>query len=566
MCEWLGRGCRLGSLASILTTMLFVPSVAAAFRQQPELPDLSQVEPPLIDALDARSRGLLEQARSAAAAAIDERDVQRARESVGRLCLLYVRYELNDAAAACLEQMRLTEPLNFRWPYYQLVLADQSSDLDLAEHAAAEALQLRPDDVPTLIRTGELSLTLGRVEIAEARFRRALELDPVSSAARFGLGRSLVQQGQLEDAIELFRDALRGQPEGSILHYHLGMAFRGLGDLTRAQAELEQNQQVPVVMDDPLGEALAGLGVKREELFERAVKAMTNGRPAEAVPMLRSLLELSPDDAELHYTLARALIDLSSMSEAEVHLERALELEPDYGEAHFNLGLLLGRTGRPALAGEHFERAAEIDPENARWRTMRAQVYAERGDFESAIRELEAVIELDPALAEPRRILGAMLSATGRNREAGEQFEKLRDLAPDDPQAHYGLALSHFRSGSYGVAATVLEQAVKRFPQDLAIVHLLARLLASAPEESLRDGPRAVRLAEQLVSRQLTIDHAETLAMALAEVGRFDDAVTWQRRVIDQQRATEGSATPDQEKRLALYQVGRPFRSGHEGG
>jgi hypothetical protein len=47
--------------------------------------------------------------------------------------------------------------------------------------------------------------------------------------------------------------------------------------------------------------------------------------------------------------------------------------------------------------------------------------------------------------------------------------------------------------------------------------------------------------------------------MALAEAGRFDDAVVWQQRAIERQIATGADPAPGRQ-RLALYQARRPAR------
>ena len=168
-----------------------------------------------------------------------------------------------------------------------------------------------------------------------------------------------------------------------------------------------------------------------------------------------------------------------------------------------------------------------------------------------------------------------MSVATGRFDLAAEQFGKLVELTPADSQAHYGLALSLFQSRSFSGAAAALETGVARFPDDLALSHLLARLLATVPDAALRDGQRALALAQRVIERQLTLDHAETLAMALAEVGRFEEAASWQQRVLDEassNRAAAGQGGASQQvvswdqlqqmqSRLERYKTGRAVRA-----
>ena len=73
-----------------------------------------------------------------------------------------------------------------------------------------------------------------------------------------------------------------------------------------------------------------------------------------------------------------------------------------------------------------------------------------------------------------------------------------------------------------------LGEALQILPESASVAHLLARLLASAPVERVRDGERALELVRALPAFSDAgekIQRADTLAMAYAELGRFDEAV-----------------------------------------
>jgi hypothetical protein len=67
-------------------------------------------------------------------------------------------------------------------------------------------------------------------------------------------------------------------------------------------------------------------------------------------------------------------------------------------------------------------------------------------------------------------------------------------------------------------------------------VYAFARLLASCPDLSLRDGNRAVELAAKVYTAMPTAAHAETAALALAEAGNCKNAAEWQRKAIEAAR------------------------------
>ena len=82
-------------------------------------------------------------------------------------------------------------------------------------------------------------------------------------------------------------------------------------------------------------------------------------------------------------------------------------------------------------------------------------------------------------------------------------------------------------------------EANRRFPDRTATATTLARLLASSPDRSLRDGRRALELATAVHTAEPTPAHGETVALALAELGRCDEAVMWMRRAVAE--AEQGS-------------------------
>ena len=90
----------------------------------------------------------------------------------------------------------------------------------------------------------------------------------------------------------------------------------------------------------------------------------------------------------------------------------------------------------------------------------------------------------------------------------------------------------------------------------------LARLLAASPDPQVRDGRQALDLVTSLATQHKTTSVAETLAMALAEVGRFDDAIEWQRLAMSVAAdAGHSDAAKQMAANLALYLRHEPCRT-----
>jgi hypothetical protein len=101
--------------------------------------------------------------------------------------------------------------------------------------------------------------------------------------------------------------------------------------------------------------------------------------------------------------------------------------------------------------------------------------------------------------------------------------------------------------------------------RDVGLARLLAAMLSTTPDVSVRNGDEAVRLTEEVMARGGEAARSDPglfdqLAMGHAAVGRFDDAVAAQRRAIDlTKQSSDPGAAREMENRLALYLTHRPF-------
>jgi len=91
---------------------------------------------------------------------------------------------------------------------------------------------------------------------------------------------------------------------------------------------------------------------------------------------------------------------------------------------------------------------------------------------------------------------------------------------------------------------------------------LLTRLLAAAPDDRIRDGRRAMVVMQSLLEKPRSTDLGETLAMTLAELGQYEEAVAWQREAM---AAAERGGRADLVERMAenlrLYEHHMPCRT-----
>ncbi len=145
-----------------------------------------------------------------------------------------------------------------------------------------------------------------------------------------------------------------------------------------------------------------------------------------------------------------------------------------------------------------------------------------------------------------------------------QQFEEMFRLRPDAP-AHCRLGLALSLLGRDGEAIRQYEAAIQLTPDSPEALNDFAWLLATAPEAQLRNGPRAVVLAEQ-ACRLTNFEQPTpvgTLAAAYAEAGRFADAEQTAEKAI---ALAEAANNPDLASRnrelLELYRAHKTVAQG----
>jgi hypothetical protein len=90
----------------------------------------------------------------------------------------------------------------------------------------------------------------------------------------------------------------------------------------------------------------------------------------------------------------------------------------------------------------------------------------------------------------------------------------------------------------------------------------LARVLATSPDDRVRDGRRAVAITQELFKGERTTALGETIAMALAEVGDFEQAIAIQRDVMAAaEKAGFTAQLPHMTANLMLYERQQPSRT-----
>jgi TolB-like protein len=186
-------------------------------------------------------------------------------------------------------------------------------------------------------------------------------------------------------AISFFDEAIRIDPDYALAYAERAEAWTFIGDLNpeekkEAWAAAKRDAEKAVAVGPNLAEAHAALGW---------VRFFSERKFAEGLAELKRARELAPANPTANDLLARVLIYVYQLAEAEKLARQAIEVDPLAFLARGNLARILLAEGKLEEADAEARKSAELQPAGAgshRWQVVGAVL---RGDGETALREAQ---------------------------------------------------------------------------------------------------------------------------------------------------------------------------------
>jgi len=350
---------------------------------------------------------------------------------------------------------------------------------------------------------------------SESLWTNTLAYTPGNVIAHGNLGHALLQNGNVDNAITHFQEALQIKPDDADAHINMGSAL------------------------------------------------LQKGSADDAIAYFQKALQIKPDYAGAYYNLGCALIQKGSTDSAIPYYEKALQIKPDYAKAQVNIGCALFQKGRVDDAIIRFQKALRIEPDNADAYINLGNALIKNGHVDDAIVCFQKTLKIRPDYAEAHYNLGNALIQKESVDEAIVHYQKALRIRPNYVEAHINLGNALLENGRVDNAIIHFQKALRIEPDHTEVQNTLAWVLATSSQASLRNGNKAVKLAQranQLAGGKDT-DILSTLAAAYAETGRFSDAIRNARKAIElAQAAGQQDMVEELNGELKLYEAGLPFR------
>jgi len=310
---------------------------------------------------------------------------------------------------------------------------------------------------------------------------------------------------------------------------------------------------------------------------------------------LAKAAEIDPDHAPTHEAMGLILMLNKDFDGSMKHLDRAAELAPENPSVQANRARVLAMQGKTDDAVEAIDKALKASPNNVGWQLLKANILSLAGKKDEALAGVDKLISGQPALVEAMRIRAHILAGSEKLPQAIAELEKAMDKFPGDmelaadlamlytadkkprraiaiydkmlsgeaklPQLYRGRADAYLSIGQQKEAIEDYEAALKKDPNDSGVLNNLAWVLATSPDEKLRNGKRAIELATKACEEtDFKAAHIlSTLAAAYAETGDFKAAIEWSEKAV-KAGGDEAETNEQLAKELANYKEGKPWR------
>lgn len=313
------------------------------------------------------------------------------------------------------------------------------------------------------------------------------------------------------------------------------------------------------------GHAIGVTKNNEDMLYNLGAAYQKAGQSQQAMRCYESALRLEPGDLQALNNMGVLLVGRGRTDEAIRYFERAVELDANYVKALNNLGIALREKGRVDDALQKWQRALAIEPNQPDAHFHIGVTMFRSGKYDQAIEHFNKALEGQKDRLEAYNYIGSAYAAEGRFADALNSYNCVLKLRPDDANVqadtHLSIANLYNKQNDSASAVGHLREAIKQKGDNAEALNLLAWILATAKDSGIRKPDEAVNLAAAAckLSGYKNPGMLDTLAVAYAAAGKFDDAVKTEQSALK----LAGKDTPGLEneinKRLELFKGGQAY-------
>ncbi len=400
-------------------------------------------------------------------------EIQKKDSGHGSEKLLEARFMLQDNkledATTLLQKLTKDYP-DWADPFFFLALAQYSQQqTDQAAQSIAEAIQKKSDESKYHAFNAQVQQLKGDFNGSKESAITALKLNPKNLRAAILLGRAFVGEKEYKRAAEMLTEINKQIPENAEILETLAVASLGEGDRVSGEKALQKLLEI-----DP--------GHKRGIALYLDIKYPKDNDGS--IAFIQKQLKKAPEDFRLHLVLGGLYAKQGSTDSAFEAFNNAIRISPDRVTPYLAKARLLSFKGDQDGAITIYTDLLERFPNSIPGNMEVAILYQTKGDTEKARKYYEKILSIQDDHAAAANNL-SWLIASSPDGDLGKALHLAmlaKQAFPEAPHITDTLGWVHYRRGSYTLAKTQFEQALKNAPDDPTIGYHLALTQAELGE------------------------------------------------------------------------------------
>ena len=400
---------------------------------------------------------------------------------------------------------------------------------------------------------GRTNIQLWNVAVSD--LRRVVKLRPEQGEAHFLLGRLYVYADSRAEARTALDACLAAKDVTPDLKAKALTLRAGLQE-TEAQRRADYDQACVLAPENA------------DICRTRGLYLLSKGDIDAALVDLDRSITLDPKNAPTYQARGMALFAKQQYDAALESFARALQLNPDLAAAHWYRSRVFRQKKDHQAAIAELDKVLDRNPQDLTSLAQRAEIHLETRDFADALADVDEILRLRKGnvaammlraevLASSERMDEAIASLTNLARQMPDRIELQLQLARyyliDHRPKHAIETLDHVLSGDHTNwlalrirgdallasgdqtrAIVDFQAALEQRPDDSSTLNNLAWVLATSPDDQLRNPARAVELATKAceITEYKQAHVLSTLAAAYADEGKFDIAIEWSEKAV----------------------------------
>jgi tetratricopeptide (TPR) repeat protein len=411
------------------------------------------------------------------------------------------------------------------------------------------SIEIDPHLVESHNAMGLICQQFGRTSLALGEYEQAVQVAPGSASSHYHLGAALLEDGRIKEGLEQFSIAAALAPKSPELRLAFGNALARAGRTNETLAQFQ--------------EALRLAPHSAQAQIAYASAMVQSGHEGDAVQRFMKIPASAPEYVTAQDNLGYLYLKTGRVDDAMSCFLKATSADTNHFEAYNGLGCVLVRQGKIDDAIKRFHQALDLSPEHAETHFNLAQALNQQGRSSEATFHFRKAVVLNPAYTDARVELGNLLINQKFFDRAAEQFQWVLGSLPNSTEIHYKLGLALQGQGKFERAVEQYHRVLELDSHHLMAQNNLAWILATCPKDPIRNGAKAVSLAEGAEKGSGDKDPRvlDTLAAAYAEAGDFAKALELAERAKQLAGTQTNTALVDDiRRRISLYQEKTPYR------